>query len=156
MALFSVESLGASDACRESQIRFLLIRSNTPLGYPFQEMILGNPQALCISRNIEKFETLQNKKKSRKRCLRCLLSALRYYPICCLECENNAQLKPPKIDPGMLQLKTKRLQLHERRATSIKRNEVSALKIKTLASKENLTRTLRTSCVTCKQNNHLR
>lgn len=51
----------------------------------------------------------------------------------------------------MLQLKKKQLRLHERTATSIKRNEVSALKIKTLACKENLTRALRTSCVTCKQ-----
>ena len=127
-----------------------------PFGIPISRNDIGkSPSAL----HFEKYRKVRNfakQKKSRKRCLRCLLSALRYYPICCLECENNAQLKPPKIDPGMLQLKTKRLQLHERRATSIKRNEVSALKIKTLASKENLTRTLRTSCVTCKQNNHLR
>ena len=78
MALFSVESLGASGACRESQIRFWLIRLNNPLRYPFEEMILRNPQALCISRNIEKFETLQKKKKRKvvKDALRCLLSLL--------------------------------------------------------------------------------
>ena len=64
MALFSVELLRASGARRESQIRFWLTRSNNPLRYPFQEMILRNAQALCVSRNIEKFETLQKKKKS--------------------------------------------------------------------------------------------
>ena len=95
MALFSVESLGASGACRESQIRFWLIRLNNPLRYPFEEMILRNPQALCISRNIEKFETLQKKKKKkgRKRCFKMPpFVTTASVSTCCLECENNAQL----------------------------------------------------------------
>ena len=56
---------------------------------------------------------------------------------------HNARIKPPKIDPDMLQVQ-KPVILHERTVTSVKRNEVSALEIKTLAYNE----TLRTSCVT--------
>ena len=43
---------------------FGLYHPNNPLRYLFQEIILRNPQALYISRNIEKFETSKKKKIS--------------------------------------------------------------------------------------------
>ena len=58
--------------------------------------------------------------------------------MCCFECENDAQLKSPKIDLGMLQIE-KSVMLHERMVTAFTRAEVSALQIKTSACNKNLT-----------------
>ena len=58
--------------------------------------------------------------------------------VCCFGSQNNAQLQPSKVDPGMSQIE-KNIILNKRTVILLIIPEVSALQIKMLASNKILT-----------------